>query len=65
MKMTRIAIVALIPQMGHLAALPCVNKLILVDRYANARRLQAIIETLAVGEPYKPRKCEASACVSK
>lgn len=48
----------LIPQYGHLAALPCVNKLILVDTFGNAKRLEAVIESMDVGEPYKPEKCE-------
>ena len=48
----------LIPQYGHLAAVPCVNKLLLVDRFANVKRLQTIIEALDVGEPFKPEKCE-------
>ena len=48
----------MIPQMGHLAALPCVNKLIYVDTFANLQRLQAVIEALDVGEPYKPAKCD-------
>jgi general secretion pathway protein D len=48
----------MVPQMGHLAALPCVNKLIYVDTFANLQRLQAIIEALDVGEPYKPAKCD-------
>ncbi len=50
----------MIPQYGHLAAMPCVNKLILVDRFANVKRLEAIIDALDVGEPYKPEKCEYS-----
>jgi general secretion pathway protein D len=48
----------MIPQYGHLAALPCVNKLIMVDSYANVRRIESVIEALDVGEPYKPEKCE-------
>ena len=48
----------MLPQYAHLAALPCVNKLIIVDRYANLRRLQAVIESLDVGSPYTPEKCE-------
>jgi general secretion pathway protein D len=48
----------MIPQMGHLVALPCVNKLIYVDTFANLQRLQAVIEALDVGEPYKPAKCD-------
>lgn len=48
----------MIPQYGHLAALPCTNKLIMVDTYANVRRIESVIEALDVGEPYKPEKCE-------
>ena len=49
----------MVPQYGHLVALPCVNKLILVDMYANVRRIESVIEALDVGEPFKPEKCEA------
>lgn len=49
----------MIPQYGHLAALPCVNKLIMTDTFANIRRMEAVIDSLDVGEPYKPEKCEA------
>lgn len=49
----------LIPQYGHLAALPCVNKLIMVDTFANVRRIEGVIEALDVGEPFKPEKCES------
>ena len=49
----------MIPQYGHLAALPCVNKLIMVDTYANVRRIESVIEALDVGEPFKPEKCES------
>lgn len=48
----------MIPQYGHLAALISVNKLIYVDTFANLQRLQAVIEALDVGEPYKPAKCD-------
>jgi general secretion pathway protein D len=49
----------LIPQYGHLAALPCDNRLILVDTFANVRRLEAVIASLDAGtEPYKQEKCE-------
>ena len=48
----------MIPQYGHFAALTCVNKLIMVDSYANVRRIESVIEALDVGEPYKPEKCE-------
>ena len=49
----------MIPQYGHLAALPCVNKMIIVDTFANVRRLEAVIAALDVGEPFKPEKCES------
>jgi general secretion pathway protein D len=48
----------LIPQVGHLAAFPCSNRLILVDTFANVQRLQRIIDELDVGEPLKMEKCE-------
>jgi type II secretory pathway component GspD/PulD (secretin) len=48
----------MIPQYGHLVALPCANKLIMVDTFANVRRIEAVIDSLDVGEPYKPEKCD-------
>ena len=48
----------LIPQYGHLAALPCSNTLILVDTFGNVKRLEAVIQALDVGDPFKPEKCE-------
>jgi type II secretory pathway component GspD/PulD (secretin) len=47
----------LIPQFGHLAANICSNDLILVDRFANVKRLEAIIEAVDKGDPFKPEKC--------
>ena len=49
----------IMPQAGHRVALPCVNKLMIVDTFGNVQRIQALIEALDVGEPYKPEKCEA------
>lgn len=51
----------LIPQYGHLAAYPCTNKLILVDTFGNVKRLEAMIESIDVGEPYKSEKCAGGA----
>lgn len=48
----------LLPQYAHLAAIPCSNTLLTVDRYANVKRLEAIIKTLDIGTPYTPEKCE-------
>ena len=49
----------LLPQYAHLAALPCENTLLVVDRYANVKRIEAIVKALDVGTPYKPEKCES------
>jgi general secretion pathway protein D len=49
----------IMPQVGHLVALPCVNKLMIVDTFGNVQRIQALIEALDVGEAYKPEKCES------
>lgn len=48
----------LLPQYTHLAALPCSNRLILVERFAKIQSMRAIIDALDVGEPYKPEKCD-------
>ncbi|HEY6926923.1 MAG TPA: hypothetical protein VI653_25780, partial [Steroidobacteraceae bacterium] len=34
----------MIPQYGHLVALPCVNKLVIVDAYANVKRIESVID---------------------
>lgn len=47
----------LIPMYGHLAASVCTNDLILVDRFANVKRIEAMIQTMDKGEAYKPEKC--------
>jgi general secretion pathway protein D len=49
----------LVPQFGHLVADKCSNTLVLVDTYANVRRLEAIVQRLDVGEPYKLPPCDA------
>jgi general secretion pathway protein D len=51
----------LLPQYAHLAALPCENTLLIVDRYANVKRIEAIVRALDVGTPYEPEKCESPA----
>jgi general secretion pathway protein D len=48
----------LLPQAGHLAALPCKNALIMVDTLANVRRIKSLIESLDTGEPVAPEKCD-------
>jgi len=49
----------IVPAFGHLVADICSNSLVLVDTYANARRIEAIVQRLDVGEPYKAQPCEA------
>lgn len=49
----------LLPQAAHLAAFPCTNTLLMVDRYANVKRIESIVATMDKGEPFKPRDCSA------
>ena len=49
----------LIPTYGHLSAMPCTNQLVLVDNFANVKRLEKVIASLDVGTPYVPRSCQA------
>ena len=51
----------ILPQYAHLAADVCSNMLIIVDTFANVRRVEAIVQRLDVGEPYKPQGCDARA----
>jgi general secretion pathway protein D len=50
-----------LPLYAHLAADICANTLIIVDTFANVKRIEAIARRLDVGEPLKPRACEAPA----
>jgi type II secretory pathway component GspD/PulD (secretin) len=43
----------MIPQSGHLVALPATNSLIISDRFANVRRIEGLIHTLDAAEPAK------------
>lgn len=47
----------LVPQWGHLAAEVCTNDLIIVERFANVRRMQAIIKAMDTGAPIKLPAC--------
>jgi type II secretory pathway component GspD/PulD (secretin) len=51
----------LIPSNGHLSAVACNNTLILIDSYANVRRLQELIKLIDVGRAYTPAKCDLAA----
>lgn len=50
----------LIPQQGHLVALPCTNDLLIVDTFGNIQRLQKLIESMDRGQPYTPASCSMS-----
>jgi len=49
----------MLPQYAHLAADTCNNTLIIVDTFANVKRIEAIVRRLDVGEPFKAHACEA------
>lgn len=51
----------LMPTHAHLAAVPCGNSLILVDNFANVRRLEKLVAALDVGKPYMAQGCEGEA----
>jgi type II secretory pathway component GspD/PulD (secretin) len=49
----------LLPQQAHLAAYTCGNTLMIVDRFANYKRIEALVRTLDVGEPRStPEGCD-------
>jgi type II secretory pathway component GspD/PulD (secretin) len=48
----------MIPQQGHMVALPCTNNLIVVDTFGNIQRLEQVIKSLDRGEPLVPEKCK-------
>lgn len=50
---------SLLPQNAHLAAFPCTNEMLIVDTYANVRRIESIIETMDKGDTLSPPKCTA------
>jgi general secretion pathway protein D len=52
----------LLPQQAHLAAAICSNAILMVDTYANIKRIESIIATLDTGDPYKADRCD-SACI--
>ncbi|HKU14678.1 MAG TPA: secretin N-terminal domain-containing protein [Steroidobacteraceae bacterium] len=49
----------LLPQYAHLVAFPCKNTLLLVDSFANVKRIEQIVRALDTGEPYTPPACAA------
>jgi type II secretory pathway component GspD/PulD (secretin) len=47
----------LMPQYADLSAVRCSNSLLIVDRFANVKRIESLVKALDVGTPYKPEKC--------
>lgn len=47
----------MVPRQGHLAAMPCSNDLIMVERFANVRRIEAVIKAMDTGAPIKTQSC--------
>jgi len=48
---------SLLPQNAHLAAVSCTNELIIVDTYANVRRIESVVAAMDKGEPMPLEKC--------
>lgn len=48
----------LLPQQAHLAAAICSNAILMVDTYANIKRIESIIAMLDTGDPYKADRCD-------
>jgi len=46
-------------QAAHLVALPCKNALLMVDVFANVKRVEQITRALDVGDAYAPPSCSA------
>jgi general secretion pathway protein D len=51
----------LVPMAGHLVAFPCTNMLMIVDTFGNVQRIEKLVQTLDVGGPYTPPKCDGEA----
>jgi general secretion pathway protein D len=47
----------MLAQYAHLASVNCANSLIVIDQFANVKRIQNVIESLDKGEPLKTRDC--------
>ena len=47
----------LVPQYGDLSAMPCSNDLVIVERFANVRRIETVIKAMDTGTPIKPPTC--------
>jgi general secretion pathway protein D len=50
----------LLPQQAHLAAAICSNSILMVDSYANIRRIESLIAALDTGDAYKAERCDSA-----
>jgi general secretion pathway protein D len=50
----------LLPQQAHLAAAICSNSLVIVDTFANIRRIKSLVAVLDTGDVYKAERCSAA-----
>jgi type II secretory pathway component GspD/PulD (secretin) len=48
----------LLPQQAHLAASICSNSLLMVDTFANVRRIESLVSALDTGNSYKDDRCD-------
>jgi general secretion pathway protein D len=48
----------LLPMQGHLVAFPCTNMLMIVDTFGNVQRIEKLVQSLDVGGPFTPPKCD-------
>lgn len=49
----------LLQSSAHLVAFPCNNTLLIVDTFANVKRIEQIVRAMDTGEPYTPPACAA------
>jgi general secretion pathway protein D len=47
----------MVARFGHLVAMPCSNDLVIVERFANVRRIEAVVKALDTGAPIKVPTC--------
>jgi general secretion pathway protein D len=52
---------SLLPQSAHLAAFSCTNELLIVDTYANVRRIEGVVAAMDKGEALALPKCTVPA----
>ncbi|HKQ13631.1 MAG TPA: secretin N-terminal domain-containing protein [Steroidobacteraceae bacterium] len=47
----------MLPQSAHLVAMPCKNTLLIVDTFANVKRIEQLARSFDVGDAYVPPSC--------